>query len=767
MTRKIKPKDPFPMDRKVEREEILAVKRVMRNKRLTFMSSTEIEEFEVVFAKYIGSKYAIAVSSGTAALHVALAAAGIGAGDEVIIPPYTFVATATAVLHQNAIPVFVDIDPISLCMDPTDLPKKVSDHTKAIIPVHLFGHPADLDPIFEFAEKNDLIVIEDACQAHGGEYKGKKVGTIGKAGCFSFFESKNMMTGEGGMIVTDDEEFANQCRLVRHHGEPSWYTYERLGYNYRMTTIQAAIGIEQLKKLEKMNEGRIKNSIYLNSLLKDIPGVILPQIPPYGKHVFHAFAIQIEPSIVGMTGKEFVKRLNRDFQITQLIYPAGLYTSTLFQEQKGYGERKCPFTCPFLEEEVIYTDPHCPNTDKIAENIIGLPNWHQLSYIELSLVAARFLQEMESILKMDFGIEDRIIGTILTSGTTPKVYELVKGVPKVTNPLKVGVIGLGGIGQVHAVAYAACPWTELHSFATRNLLSLQGAALFFGVTNIYEDYLEALKDPELQAVSICVPTFVHKDYIIAAAKAGKHILCEKPFLLYLKDFDEVKTVLRENKVKLMVAMICRFMSHYAKAKEVLDKGELGPIVSIHAHRRGRGPPASNWFYDETKSGGIAVDLAIHDIDLIQWYLGSDDPIVTVFALGSNNVYPEIETKDTVVISLQSKSGVLITIEASWAEPDLKDQIGGNTGMIIHGEDGRIRIDPSRQPSIKSTELDGSEPAFEEIDQLPFFVEQVSTFAKTILNDDPIPIPINDGISALRVARAALESLQSGEVVRLI
>ncbi len=764
MTRKIIPQDPFPMDRKVEREEILAVKRVMQKKRLTFMSGTEIEEFEAAFAKFMESNYAIAVSSGTAALHVALAAAGIGAGDEVLVPPYTFVATATAVLHQNSIPVFVDIDPISFCMDPSDLSKKLTDRTKAIIPVHLFGHPANLDPILEFAQENNLAVIEDACQSHGAKYKGKKVGTIGKAGCFSLFESKNMMTGEGGMIITNDEELAEQCRLIRHHGEPEWYTYKQLGYNYRMTTIQAAIGIEQLKKLEKMNEGRIRNSLYLNSLLEEVPGLTLPQVPEYGTHVFHAYAIRIDPSIVGMTGKELTEHLNQDFQITQLIYPAGLYTSTLFQEQKGYGELRCPFTCPFLEKAINYSDPQCPQTDRIAENIIGLPNWHQLSYIELSLIAGKFLQVMEEIFQTNFGIEERIIGTMMSSGIVPEIHNLLPEIPKVNSPLKIGVIGLGGIGKVHAVAYAACPWTELHSFSTRNPVALQGAALFFGVTNIYEDYIEALKDPDLQAVSICVPTFAHKKYIIAAAEAGKDILCEKPLLLHPEDYEEVEKVLLENGTKLMVAMICRYQPHYLAAKKVIDKGELGPIVSIHAHRRGRSPPSAKWFWDIDKSGGIAVDLAIHDIDLVQWYLGPGDQIKSVYAIGSNKVYREIQAWDTVMITLQSQLGVLINIEASWAEPNLTDQVGSNTGMVIYGEDGKITITPSQQPAMKSTELDGSEPAFEELDQLPSFIDQVGSFAQAVINDAAVPVPAFDGIKSLRVARAALESLQSGKIV---
>ena len=766
MPKKIKPTDPFPMDRKIDREEILAVKRVLKKKRLTFMSSTEIEEFEKQFATYMGTEHAVAVSSGTAALHVCLAAANIGAGDEVLVPPFSFVASASSVLHQNAIPIFVDINPITFCIEPEDIRRKITKRTKAIIPVHLFGHPADLDPILQIAREYNLVVIEDACQAHGAEYKGKKVGTIGKAGCFSFFESKNMMTGEGGMIITDDSEFAEQCRLVRHHGEPGWYIYKRLGFNYRMTTMQAAIGIEQLKKLTIMNEGRIRNSLYLNHLLKDIPGIILPTVPEYGTHVFHAYALKIDPGKVGMTGKELSEKLNEGFQITELIYPEGLYNTELFQNQMGYGERKCPFTCPFFDQQVTYEDTKCPITDEVTVNIIGLPNWHQLSYIELSLVAGKFLQTMESILKTDLNVTERIIGTMIETDTTLKITELLGEISKISNPLKVAVIGLGGIGQVHAAAYSGCKSTELYSLVTRNSLTLQAGALFFGVTNINEDYKDALKDPDLQAVSICVPTYVHKEYIIEAARAGKHILCEKPILLDLSDYAEIKQILTDNNVKLMVAMICRFQSHYRAAKKVIDKGEIGPIVSIHAHRRGRGPPAAKWFWDTNKSGGIAVDLAIHDIDLVLWYLGNDDPIVSVYAVGSNNVYHEINTWDTVFITLQTKSGVIINIEASWAEPEIPYTVGSNTGMIINGEDGIIRIDPSKNIAEKLTELNGREPAFDELDQLPHFIDQVDTFARCILDDKPSPIPLEEGIKALKVALAALESLTSGEVIQL-
>lgn len=765
----MKPVDAFPMDRKIGDEEIKAVLRVLKDKRLTFDAEEQldrIKKFEEDFSQYLGTKFAIACSSGTAALHISLAAAGIGAGDEVLIPAYTFVATATAVLHQNAIPVFVDIDETSLCIDPEDIKRKITKKTKAIIPVHLFGHPADLDPILEIAEKKNLIIIEDACQAHGAEYKGRKVGSYGKSGCFSFYESKNMMTGEGGIIVTDNEDFAEKCRLIRHHGEPDWYQYILLGYNYRMSQIEAAIGIEQLKKLDKMNEGRIFNSNYLNILLSDIPGIILPQKPHYGTHVFHAYALKINSDILGMSGKELADLLNKDFQITKLIYPKPLYDSILFINQQGYGSHKCPFTCPFLEAEAIYIDSspltNCPKIEKLCENIIGLPNWHQLSYIELSLVAMKFIQTIEEILNIDLNIEERIIGAIMNTETTIKAQEML-GIPsKFSETINVGIIGLGNIGKIHAAAFFTSPHTELFALSTRNQLSLIGGSLFFGVTTTYNNYMEMLKNPDIQAVSICTPTFTHKDIIIDSINAGKHILVEKPFLLHPDEYQEISALLVQNKTKLMVAHICRFQTHYKKAKEKIK--EIGPLVSMHAFRRGGSPPNwADWFFDIEKSGGIVVDLAIHDIDLVLWYAGEKDRVETVFALGSNSVYPEINTWDTAIINLKFQSGLLATIEASWSHPDIKDKSGSSTGFTINGEDGIIKIDPLKQPSMRITEL-GSESNLDEMDQFPWFVSQISAFAKSIIEDTEVPITAENGLRALRIAHAAFESLKTGKPI---
>lgn len=372
----------------MDEKEIEAVVEVLKSKRLTQISGNKVREFERKFADYLGVKYAVAVNSGTAALHVSLASLDLGPGNEVIVPPFTFIATATSVLHQNAIPIFVDINPKTYCIDPEAVRGAITKKTKAIIPVHLFGHPADMEPLMEIAEKNDLYIIEDACQAHGATYKGKKVGSLGQFGCFSFFESKNMMCGEGGMITTNNQELAEKCRLIRHHGEPSWYKYIRLGYNYRMTEIQAALGIVQLKKLNLMNERRIKYAKYYNRHLKDLPGIKIPHVTEEVKHVYHLYAPLILPEELEITKQQFLEKLNEKGTITKLIYPEPLYKSPLFQELKGYGPRKCPFTCPYYNKNISY-DLNLSVVEDICNRVIGLPNFPSLEMKSIEKIVKR------------------------------------------------------------------------------------------------------------------------------------------------------------------------------------------------------------------------------------------------------------------------------------------------------------------------------------------------------------------------------------------
>ena len=321
----------------------------------------KVQEFEEKFAKFIETKFAIATSSGTTALHVALLAAGIGPGDEVITSPFTFIASANSILYVGAKPVFADIDEETFNIDPQKIESKITKKTKAIMPVHLYGTPCDMTKIMAIARKHKLIVIEDACQAHGAKWKGKKVGLSAVAlakvgsfgiGTFSFYPTKNITTGEGGMITTDSKEIYEKSLLIRAHGSKIKYYHDVLGYNFRMTDIGAAIGLEQLKKINQFNKLRIKNAQYLSKNLSKIPGIIVPEIPKNTTHVFHQYTIRITPDF-GLSREEVVKKLTDVGIGTAIFYPLPINSQKLYQNI-GY-------------------KMNTPMAEKISKEVISLP----------------------------------------------------------------------------------------------------------------------------------------------------------------------------------------------------------------------------------------------------------------------------------------------------------------------------------------------------------------------------------------------------------
>ncbi len=271
-------------------EEEAVVLEVLRSGVLTQGPVTE--KFEQAFAGFCGVPFAVAVSSGTAALHLALLAHGIGPGDEVVTTPLSFIASANAIRHAGARPVFADIDPVTFNLSAACAEEAVTPRTKAILVVHLYGLPADMNGLAEVAERHGLALIEDACQAHGARYRGRAVGSFG-TGCFSFYPSKNMTTGEGGMITTRSAELARRCSLLRSHGTSGNYRHELLGYNFRMTEISAAIGLCQLRKVTSFNEARRRNAAYLSERLAGLRGIVVPVTPSDRRHVFHQYTVRV------------------------------------------------------------------------------------------------------------------------------------------------------------------------------------------------------------------------------------------------------------------------------------------------------------------------------------------------------------------------------------------------------------------------------------------------------------------------------------------
>jgi perosamine synthetase len=307
----------------IEKEEIEAVNEVLRSGMLA--QGPKVAQLEEDFAEYCGTQHALAVNSGTAAIHVALLAAGIGKDDEVITVPFSFIATINPIIMVGAKPVLVDINPNTFCIDVDKIERAITPKTKAIIPVHLYGQTADIDEINALAKKHNLVVIEDACQAIGAEYKNRKAGNLGNMGCFSLYATKNIMCGEGGIITTNDEKYVAVIKSLRQHGMSGPYMYDGLGYNYRLTDLQAAIAIEQLKKITKFTENRQKNAKLLNEGLKGINGLVTPKLAVSRNHVYHQYTVRIQPNFP-MSRDDFVKAMQSKEVGAGVYYPRALHS---------------------------------------------------------------------------------------------------------------------------------------------------------------------------------------------------------------------------------------------------------------------------------------------------------------------------------------------------------------------------------------------------------------------------------------------------------
>ena len=312
-----------------------------------------IQKFEQGFARYCGCRYGISTTSGTTALHLALVSLGIGAGDEVIIPTFTMIATAFAVAYTDAEPVLVDAEPETWNMDTSQIEARITPRTKAIMPVHIYGHPCDMGPIMEIAREHHLWVIEDAAEAHGAEYKGKKAGGIGDVNCFSFYANKIITTGEGGMVVTNNAEIAERARALKDlaHSREQRFLHTDIAFNYRMTNLQAAIGLAQFERIEELVERRRAHAYLYNSLLKDIEGIRLPPEREWAKNVYWMYGILIEDSF-GPSRDDLMERL-KDRGIDTRAFFIPVHKQPAFQKENLFQGESYP-VAERISQEGLY-----------------------------------------------------------------------------------------------------------------------------------------------------------------------------------------------------------------------------------------------------------------------------------------------------------------------------------------------------------------------------------------------------------------------------
>ena len=362
--------------RNLGEEELRLVKEVIDSGKLFKYGGTKVKELEKRFAEHFGMRHAIAATSGTAALHAALASTKIDPGSEVITTPITDMGTVIPIIAQNSIPIFADVDPETFNIDPVDVEKKITDKTYAIMAVHVLGQPCEIDRIIEIAGKHDLFVIEDCAEAFLAEYKGKKAGTIGDLGVFSFQQSKHMTTGDGGIVITDDEKLARNASFFTDKG---WdrsvsgpRSYVSFGLNYRMNELTGAVALAQFEKLEDVVGKRREVASWLNRQIEGVKGISLPKIIDGAKHTYWFYPIMVDTAQLGISNEEFAGALNYEGISAGTWIGKPLYLGPIFLQKRMYGNSGCPFDCPHYNREIKYGQGLCPNAEKVSKELVVL-----------------------------------------------------------------------------------------------------------------------------------------------------------------------------------------------------------------------------------------------------------------------------------------------------------------------------------------------------------------------------------------------------------
>lgn len=373
---------PFMTAAWIGREERERVSSVLKSGMLSgfiaragdsFLGGVQVRELESLIKDYFRCRYAVMVNSATAGLHAALGACGVGPGDEVIVTPYSMSASATAILMVNAVPVFADIEEKTFGLNPKAVEKAITSRTKAVVAVHLFGHPARMSEILKITRKHNLCVIEDCAQAPAATYNGKFVGLLGDIGVFSLNQHKTITCGEGGFCLTANKSLALKMQLIRNHGEVIAQDMglmdvtNIIGYNYRMTELEAAVGVGQFKRLDFLTDHRIKLAEYLSRRLKGFPGIILPKREKGCKHVYFTYPIRFDEAKVGIPRNIFTKALIAEGIPFGAGYVRPIYLEPSYQNMLAHGKNGCPFICSYYKGRVSYRKGLCPVTERMHE----------------------------------------------------------------------------------------------------------------------------------------------------------------------------------------------------------------------------------------------------------------------------------------------------------------------------------------------------------------------------------------------------------------
>jgi dTDP-4-amino-4,6-dideoxygalactose transaminase/predicted dehydrogenase len=733
-------------------EELKLVREALYSQNLFSIDGTMVPSFEREFASAYGIPYAVASTSGTAAIHTALGALDLNPGDEVITTPITDMGTVAPILLQNAIPVFAEIDN-TYNIDPVDVERKVTPRTRAIIAVHLFGNPCNMDAIVDIAKRHNIPLIEDCAQAHMTEYKGKYVGTIGDIGCFSFMQSKHMTTGEGGMTITSNKEYYERMKFFIDKGRArtGWgpRTYIFLAPGYRPSELIGAVGLAQLKKVQEVVRKRHELGEYMSTLLSGVDGVTPAPVTAGAQHSYWLYPITVDKNIdITLLAEGMLKE--KIWVSAGFIGKPMYMCSEALAAKKTYGQSQCPFTCKFVSNKYEYGEGLCPRTEEALKHLICMP-------FDESWRKEDIKQAVNTIIKC---LEKLKQAKISPSSTKPIKPVIIKNVPDSVSDrgkyIRIGIVGCGQIGRWHLNAYKTNSHVKLVAFADTNFDKAQEFANEVG-GHAYGSHKEMIEHEKLDGVSICTIPSTHRDIAIDLLDAGINVLCEKPLAISVTQAQEMVDKAKEKDLLLLTGFKFRFFDEVLETKKLLEKGSLGKILNFRLMFGGYRDMAGSWYFKrEISGGGVIIDNACHAVDLIRYLFGE---VSSVSSEVRN--YENIEVEDTARLSLFMESGLFGTVDVSWVLP-----IPSKTYLEIYGEDGTILLDPEGVTyKFRTWNKWKRMPNRANIEQA--FSRQTNHFAESIENKKSTILDNEDGLKTQIVIETAYKSLKEDRKINIM
>jgi dTDP-4-amino-4,6-dideoxygalactose transaminase/predicted dehydrogenase len=735
--------------------ELKLLREALVSQNLCCIDGQMVTAFERKFAFAYGVPYGVASTSGTAAIHVALGALDLNPGDEVITAPITDMGTVIPIISQGAIPVFADVDH-TLNMDPASVEQRITSRTKAIIIVHLFGNPCDMDAMMAIAKRHQLPVIEDCSQAHWTEYKGRMVGTIGNIGCFSFQQSKHMTTGDGGMTITSNPEYYQRMKLFADKG------YARKGWgdraylfhapNYRMTELVGAVGLAQLEKLPGVIAKRRELGEYLTSLLAKVDGIVPAPVTPGAKHSYWQYPIFAG----GVSAEALASELVRERIWALAGYtgkPIYLCTDSL-TAKKTYGNSEWPFNCnPGTTYE--YKEGLCPIAEERLKHVVTIPidESRDRQYVEqVARAIANAVKKLADPQSMTVSAATPSV----TAPSQPVVRAAAAGngrdshvrVGKVrVGKVRVGIVGCGQMGRWHLDGYKSDPRVEFVGFVDTSIDRADTFAREVG-GRAYRSHAEMLANETLDAVSLCTVPSTHRDISIDLLNAGAHVLCEKPLAISVAEAEEMSRTAKERNRLLITAFKFRFHDEVRRAKELIDAGSLGRILNFRLMFGGYIDMHNQWYSQKALAGGgIIMDNGPHAADLMRYLFGDVKSVTAQVARIQG-----LEVEDTAKLDVCTERQTVGTSDLSWSV-----RIPARSYLEIYGEDGAASLDFEGISYRFKTWSEWKREA-NQVDGKGAFARQMHYFIDAALGQNPLALGNGEGVASQRVVEAAYQSV---------